>query len=290
MLCKICQNNTTAFWLTTKGYNIGKCSHCGFAQALDIPSETELDELYELLHAKHIKYRSSQSAKIENKRRVSFLKKHIAEGAKVLDAGCASGDFMAIGVEDFEMYGSDISTSAIEYAKKRLPELSKRLKAHRLEDENIGWHDFDAICLWDVIEHVADPINVTQLIMDRVKPGGYLFISTPDFGSLIAKLMRSNWAFMTPPYHLGYFTKQSFKILFQNHSSGKIIRYETKGKTVDLSFLMYKLNQMNKWLSPEFLLNWVVKSRMGQVKLYIPTNDIAYLVIQKPSAITKDRN
>ncbi|MFK8068040.1 MAG: class I SAM-dependent methyltransferase [Gammaproteobacteria bacterium] len=283
MLCKICQNNTTTFWLTAKGFNIGKCSYCGFAQALEVPTEAELDELYELLHAKHIKYRSDLSASIENQRRISFLKRHITDGSKVLDAGCASGDFMAIGVENFEMYGSDISTSAIEYAKKRLPELSDRLKAHRLEDDDLVWQDFDAVCLWDVIEHVADPVCITQLMMNKVKPGGYLFISTPDFGSLMAKLMRSNWAFMTPPYHLGYFTKQAFKYLFKNNSLGEIIRYETKGKTVDLSFLMYKLNQMNKWLSPEFLLNWIAKSKLGRIKLYIPTNDIAYLVIQKPS-------
>ena len=133
-----------------------------------------------------------------------------------------------------------------------------------------------------MIEHVTEPVAVIQRMMDYVKPGGYLLISTPDVGSLTAKLMRSYWAFMTPPYHLGYFSKQSVEHIFIHRIPGDIVRYETRGKTVDLAFLFYKLNQMSSWLAPQFLLDWLAKSPLGRLKLYIPSNDIAYLAVRKP--------
>jgi len=281
-LCKVCEKSQAKPWLSAKGYRIARCTQCGFAQVLDVPSAAMLSQLYETLHTKHIKYRSGQSAQLENIRRLKFLQKQIPNGARVLDAGCATGDFLAEAAEAFEVYGFDISSAAIAHAKSRLPHLSERLTAQRLEDKGTSWKEFDAVCLWDVIEHVTEPVVVIQRMMDYVKPGGYLLISTPDFGSFTAKLMRSYWAFMTPPYHLGYLSKQSFEHIFTHRVPGDIMSYETRGKTVDLAFLLYKLNQMSSWLAPEFLLDWMAKSQLGRLKLYIPSNDIAYLAVRKP--------
>lgn len=278
----ICEKSQAKPWLIAKGFRIGRCTQCGFAQVLDVPSVSELNQLYEILHTKHIKFRSGQSAHLENIRRLKFLQEHTSKGARILDAGCATGDFLAEAADIFEVYGFDISSAAIAHAKNRLPHLSERLIAQRLEDEGTSWKEFDAVCLWDVIEHVADPVVVIQRMMDYVKPGGYLLISTPDFGSLTAKLMRSYWAFMIPPYHLGYLSRQSFEHIFNYRVSGEIVSYETRGKTVDLAFLFYKLNQMSRWLAPESLLNWLAKSQFGQLKLYVPSNDIAYLAVRKP--------
>ena len=282
ILCMVCKKSYMNPWLVAKGFTVGRCTLCGFAQVLDTPSAATLGQLYETLHIKHIKYRSDQSAQLENIFRLKFLQKQISNGARVLDAGCATGDFLVEASKVFDVYGFDISSAAISIAKCRLPNLSDRLIAWRLEDKEASWKDFDAVCLWDVIEHVAEPVEVLYQMMDYVKPGGYLIISTPDLDSFTAKCMRSNWAFMIPPYHLGYFSKKSFKYIFTNRIPGDIITYETRGKTVNLAFLFYKINQMNSWLVPNFLLDWMGKCQLGRLRLYIPSNDIAYLVIQKP--------
>lgn len=289
--CKVCGNSRLNPWLLAKGHRIGRCSQCGFAQVLDVPSTATLCRLYETLHTKHSTYRSGQSAQLENIRRLSFLQKQICNGGRVLDAGCATGDFLAEATKDYEVYGFDISVAAIAYAKSRLPHLRERLTSQRLEDKGTSWEAFDAVCLWDVIEHVVEPVTVIQRMMDYVKPGGYLLISTPDVNSFTARLMRSYWAFMIPPYHLGYFSKQSFEHIFSHRVPGEIMSYETRGKTVDLAFFLYKVNQMSSWLAPESLLEWMAKSQLGQFKLYVPSNDIAYLAVRKvivnPSLIEK---
>lgn len=280
--CKGCEHTQAKPWLVPTGYRIGRRAQCGFAQGLDVPNFSTLSQPYEMLHLKYIKHRSSQSAQLENQRRLEFLQKPLPSGARVLDASCATGDFSAEAAEAFEIFGFDISLAAIAHAKHRLPQLSERLTAQRLEDGETNWQGFDAACLWDVIEHVADPVVVIQRMMDLVKPGGYLLMSTPGFGSVMARMMRSYWAFMTPQYHLGYFQRQFFEFLFKHRVPGEIMTYQTRGKTVDVAFLLYKLNQMSRWIAPESLLHFASRSQFGRLKLYIPSNDIAYLAVRKP--------
>ena len=97
--CKVCEKSPAQPWLIAKGFRVGRCTRCGFAQVLDIPSADTLSQLYETLHTKHIKYRSSKSARLENIRRLKFLQQQISNGARVLDAGCATGDFLAEAAE-----------------------------------------------------------------------------------------------------------------------------------------------------------------------------------------------
>jgi 2-polyprenyl-3-methyl-5-hydroxy-6-metoxy-1,4-benzoquinol methylase len=140
---------------------------------------------------------------------------------------------------------------------------------------------FDAICLWDVIEHVRDPVSVCRTLTSLLNPGGHLFLSTPNMGALTAKVMKQHWAFMIPPLHLGYFSQRSIAYLFAKQLSARILTSRTRGKWTSLAFLFYKINQISRWLAPPALLDWLSRSRLGRLKLYIPTNDIIYLVAEK---------
>ena len=58
--------------------------------------------------------------------------------------------------------------------------------------------------MFDTIEHIWNPREVITRLLDNIKPNGYLILSTPDAGSLTAKLLGKRWAFMTPPEHLSF--------------------------------------------------------------------------------------
>jgi len=146
----------------------------------------------------------------------------------------------------------------------------------------MGWPAFDAICLWDVIEHLRDPVAVCRSLVRMLKPGGYLFLSTPDTGALIARLMGSDWAFMIPPLHLGYFSRSSLNHLFRACVPMQIRSYSTRGKWTSIAFLFYKLNQISARMAPRFVLRWLSGSPLGHMNLSIPTNDIAYVAVQRP--------
>ena len=68
---------------------------------------------------------------------------------------------------------------------------------------------FDAVCLWDTIEHLAAPDAVVRRGVDLLAPGGHVFLTTGDFGSWLARAQGLRWRQIHPPTHLFYFTRRA---------------------------------------------------------------------------------
>jgi 2-polyprenyl-6-hydroxyphenyl methylase/3-demethylubiquinone-9 3-methyltransferase len=111
----------------------------------------------------------------------NILKKHLPlKNAKVLDIGCGGGLFLSLlKQEGTEAIGIELSDSRAQYAKTR-----HNLEIHKHPVESEFWQNsyanyFDAVTLWDVIEHVNFPYQTLQSAMNLLKPGGLLLIDTP---------------------------------------------------------------------------------------------------------------
>lgn len=282
--CLVCGNAQLRFMYTAKGYDIMACAQCGFCQVASQPDDAALDKLYAQLHLNHTQFRDERAAERENQTRLQLVKEFVRPGAVLLDAGCATGDFLALAKADYTVYGADISAGAIAHAKARLPDVASNLSSLKLEDIGEDWPQFDAVCLWDVIEHVRDPVSVSRNLVRLLKPGGCLFLSTPDMGSLCARLMKRHWAFMIPPLHLGFFSRRSLRYLFTHKVPMTLSASRSRGKWTSLAFIFYKLGQISRMLAPPALLAWLSRRSLGHLNLYVPTNDILYVVARKPSA------
>ena len=276
--CLLC-GTTGSFIFNSKGYNVYRCNKCNFGQISDPPTHLQIKKIYSDLHFKHQMYRDEEAAKIENLYRFELVKKHFTSGS-LLDVGCGSGDFLRIASERYKIFGIDVSSEAINLAKVRLPMFKKNLRSCMIEELVSCSKQYDVVCLWDVIEHIRNPLFTIQQTFDLVKKNGILFISTPDFGSIMAKVMKKNWAFMIPPLHTCFFSKKAFDFLAKKIGA-KPLYFSSKGKTVNLSFLFYKLNQINKKIFPEKALRILNNTAFGKLKIYIPTNDILYLGFRK---------
>ena len=266
-----------------EGYRIERCPNCELVQVRDEPDSAVLARIYDTLHVKHSTYRSEAAAARENERRVDLLRRHLPEHATVLDAGCATGDFLQLAKGSFRMSGLDVSAGAIKVARERNPELGARLCVGRIEDWPANLGTFDAICLWDVIEHLWDPVSTCRRLFEHLAPGGLLFLSTPDAGAMIAKVMGRRWAFMIPPEHLSLFARSSFRYLFRSVVPGDIVHHVSQGKWTNFAFLLYKLNRMNERLFPRKLMDWAARSSAGKMLIYVPTGDVQYLAVRKRS-------
>jgi SAM-dependent methyltransferase len=73
---------------------------------------------------------------------------------------------------------------------------------------------FDVILMLNLIEHVADPRAVLQKAHDLLSPDGQLFIKTPNFDALDARLFRhKSWAGYHCPRHFVLFQRESLTSL-----------------------------------------------------------------------------
>jgi SAM-dependent methyltransferase len=72
---------------------------------------------------------------------------------------------------------------------------------------------FDLVTLWDVIEHVADPLGVLREVARVLAPGGKVVLTTGDIGSAYAQARGVDWHLMTPPWHLYFFSRATLGAL-----------------------------------------------------------------------------
>lgn len=122
-------------------------------------------------------------------------------GGVLLDVGCGSGGFLRELRRDprWRGVGVDISAHALAVAAGQgVPVWRGDLDAAR--------GPFDAATLWDVLEHVPDPLKTLRALRGLIRPGGALVLSTPNGPSLQAALWGAWWAGWDPPRHLHLFT------------------------------------------------------------------------------------
>lgn len=285
--CRLCGFANTEIRYFFSNCRLASCSACGFLQT-EAFSSGELASLYTASYFNKGKYVDDQAVYREQTRRLNFLKRAgVSFGSRILDAGCATGDFLAAGQAHYEMWGQDISRYAVETARTRLPEISSHIRTASLDCLNYPQAFFDAIVLWDVLEHVHDPVSRLADLSNILRPGGHLFVSTPDAGAFTARFMGRHWAFLTPPEHLCLFSKYTLRRLFTVSGLSPLF-FQSLGKWVNLIFFIQKLNHLYPSLHLDMVTNFVKSTFLGKCILYIPTADVLYSAAIKNDTIDKD--
>ena len=101
-------------------------------------------------------------------------------GSRILDIGCGGGLFLSLlKQKGAQVTGIELSDSRAYYAQTK-----HGLEIYKIPIESDFWQKgyadhFDAITLWDVIEHVNYPFRTLQCAVNVLKGDGYLMIDTP---------------------------------------------------------------------------------------------------------------
>jgi len=132
---------------------------------------------------------------------------------RALDIGSGYGYFRhALALAGWEHDGLEISKHARQIAKKLYNydtfDISLNEYAHITTDDR----RFDLITLWDVIEHIADPISFLQDAVKYLRTGGVLAIKTPNINCPEADIFGTHYHSLKRE-HLIYFTDKSLKTI-----------------------------------------------------------------------------
>ena len=126
----------------------------------------------------------------------------------VLDVGCGSGAFLFQLKQrwpgDYEILGTDVSGAPLDYAESRGVPVAR---GNFLEMDFNG-RKFDAITLWAVAEHLAEPRKFLEKAHALIKPGGVCFVLVPNLRSLATRLLGMRYRYVYPQ-HLNYFTAET---------------------------------------------------------------------------------
>jgi len=104
----------------------------------------------------------------------------VAEGARVLDAGCGVGwgSLLLLQAGAAAVTGLDVSDEALADAVHRAPDV--RFVRGDLQELPFGDSEFDLVTCFEAIEHVTDPYRVLDELRRVLAPAGVLMVSSPN--------------------------------------------------------------------------------------------------------------
>jgi SAM-dependent methyltransferase len=112
-------------------------------------------------------------------------------GARLLDVGCAQGEFAAAALAlGLRVSGVDLNPDAVRRARERVPQAT--FYCGELQPQVVG-SNWDMITMFDLIEHVRDPIGTLRQAASVLAPTGRLVIATPATDSMVHRLCGRFW-------------------------------------------------------------------------------------------------
>ncbi len=127
---------------------------------------------------------------------VGLLREFDARGP-VLEFGCATGGLLAaLGREQYDAFGVDVSAWAIEQAVQAVGgDRAFRCDAERdpLPRAVRARAPFGAIVMWAVLEHFREPFQVIGRLREITRPGSVLLINTTNADSMSHRVLGPKW-------------------------------------------------------------------------------------------------
>jgi len=215
--CPTCGADKPALELEKDHMRIARCTACDLvyvtptfdeAHYREVYASAEYQEIVRDLGIKSHDYRVQRFG-IE---RVGIMARHLpgVTAPRYLDVGCSTG-FVVEAARDrgWNATGIDLNPSAIDYGRSR----GLDLRTVALEDLDVPAASFDAVSLFDVLEHLFDPVRTVRACVRLLKPGGILFLYLPNYDSASRLLMGKDAHFIWPTHHLNYYTPTTIRDL-----------------------------------------------------------------------------
>ena len=198
-------------------FNLRRCEGCDLVYVDPRPRNDALTRLYnqDFYFSTGWSYESLASRVIEfiQGHRRRRIERYVRKGT-LLDIGSGDGRFVHhMARRGWDATGIDFSPSALEYARRI--KSGGRFRMGSLEDCGFPAHSFDVITMWQVLEHIPEPLPLLRRSYDLLKPGGVFVASVPNFDGWSSRLTRERWWGLDVPRHLVHFTPETLSLSLQ---------------------------------------------------------------------------
>jgi SAM-dependent methyltransferase len=235
MSCRLCgSTDAGAVVLQPQGYQLTRCRQCGLVRTEGAGLNLTYDADYYSAHMLQDTMRSLRSggarvrltdfayaaymngssswlrrlAALPVRNRLGGLPPRKGIGRSLLDVGSGDGDFLRRAkTAGYAVVGQEINPAAA--ASARAAGLDVRLGP--LEEAGFAPQSFDAVRLWHVLEHVAEPLAILNTARALLRASGVLIVGVPDFDSPARRLFGAQWGGLQLPFHRHHFNQTTLR-------------------------------------------------------------------------------
>jgi 2-polyprenyl-3-methyl-5-hydroxy-6-metoxy-1,4-benzoquinol methylase len=199
--CPLCRADRTALLFEKGGYPFERCAACGLVTRggeEGPPSYHDyLPQLTQTLPPLTRRRYEALLARLASRRRTG----------RFLDVGCGGG-FLVETARDlgWTAEGTEVSNAAAEFGRTR----GLTIHTGVLADAKLPAGAFDVVTMMEVVEHVGAPVALLAECAALLRPGGALYVTTPNWSSLSRRGAGAAWTPIARD-HVVYFTPRHLR-------------------------------------------------------------------------------
>lgn len=198
--------DTTRFFTNINSIELRRCSATGYRFYYPYTIFGD-DKFYEELQTKLNWYY------MENRWEHSYALRLLSGKQKVLEVGSGSGHFLdMLKKQGIEAEGLELNPKAVKEAS------SRGLNIYNVPLQHFSSNhtpEYDAVCSFQVLEHIYDVKSYIEHCLKVLKPGGKLIIAVPNNNPYIYRYDVYH-TLNLPPHHSGLWNRAAFMAL-ENH-------------------------------------------------------------------------
>lgn len=286
MHCLLCKKPLVKF-LYKNGYWIYRCPACHLAET-DLKKDytTFVKDFYsegyyegDPTRSAYADYEKDKYLIVKNMEKfLSFVAEYKPSG-RLLDVGCAFGYVVELALQKgYDAKGFDPSAFAVSRARDLVG--NNRIQEGTIAEVSYPKHSFDVITMFDVFEHLQDPLLDMKKLESMLKPDGIIIIATGDTLSFAARLMKRRWTFFIPPQHIFFFNRKNVVTLLAK-ARLRAIRWHRVGKWLSLGYVLHLARTTGESKLANFVYSLVKDTVLMRFPLYVPMKDNMVIVMEK---------
>lgn len=196
-------------------FAIVRCRHCGLSYTNPRPTPSNIGKFYPTDYQPHTS-RENRHNRFPSRfwswvfgrpcpeRRGALPR---SEPGRLLDFGCGGGSYLSRMADlGWQVTGLDVAQDVVNRIREELG-----FEAHigTLPHPDLTPCSFEAVTMWQALEHVHRPLAVLRAAHELLVPGGTLVVAVPNFSSLPRHWFGENWFGLDLPRHLTHFTPET---------------------------------------------------------------------------------
>ena len=231
--CLLCNSKDIFHFKTDyRGVKIFKCKKCKIQFLNPLYSDIYLSELYNKYNEHNLDRKDIdilKSRDIKHEFNIKQIEKYVSAG-KFFSVGCGNGIEIAVALKrGWKPEGYEINSKLVQ-------ELSKlyqvQIYSGKFTELQLKKNFYDCVYFNHVIEHTKEPHNYLRRINEILKPGGILYLATPNINGIANKikeifyytrLKKSKGKYYATWQHLFYFSPASLKYLLEEYYSFRVL-------------------------------------------------------------------
>jgi 2-polyprenyl-3-methyl-5-hydroxy-6-metoxy-1,4-benzoquinol methylase len=253
--CPICESDHYRVAFTEPPYEVRRCANCGAGWVSPRRDEAGLAAIYAGEHywrstepksMGYTDYRGEEARYLRTFRlRLDHVLRDGPRGGRALDVGSAAGFCLAVLRErGFEVHGVELSADIASHAIDQLG--FDTVHVGTLDTAPFPDASFDLLTMWDVLEHVVDPLALLREARRKLTADGLLVIETQDIDSPFARVLGRRWQHYKHPEHILHFTPSSLeRLLVRAGFRLERLTHRYGGKYVPLSFVAERAGRVH---------------------------------------------